>query len=115
MPSDYPSVVPSSFSVDPNADSVLDPSGFATCEQYDSPAFDDSITAEIAVQYWYNLEVEDAINTFNVAISQLVETVEMVLLETVQATMCAETTDRRRLATNSIAFSASPRDLRMGT
>jgi hypothetical protein len=114
MLSGYPSLVPTSFSVDPNAVSVLDQSGFATCEQYDSPAFDDSITAEIAVQYWYNLKVEEEDYTFNVAISQLVETVETVLLETVQAAMCAETTDRR-LATNSIAFSTSPQDLRMGT
>jgi hypothetical protein len=108
-------MVPSSFPSDSNAISVLDPSGFATCEQYDSSAFDDSITSDIAVQYWYNLEVEEESNTFSIAISQLVDAVEIVLLETVQATMCADTTDRRRLATSSIAFSASPRDLRMGT
>jgi hypothetical protein len=114
-PISVPSSVPSSFSVDPDAVSVFDPSSFAKCEQYDSPAFDDSITAEIAVDYWYNLEVEEEVNSFNVPISQLVETVEIVLLETVQATMCAETPDRRRLATNSIAFSAAPLDLRMGT
>jgi hypothetical protein len=114
VPSDSPSSVPSSSSLDPNSVSVLDPSGFATCEEYDSPAFDDSVTAEIAVQYWYNLEVEEGADPFNVAISQLMQTVEVVLLETVQATMCADTTDRRRLAANSIAFSAAPRDLLMG-
>jgi hypothetical protein len=115
MPSDSPSAVPSSFSLDPNEVSALDPSGFATCEEYDSPAFDDSVTAEIAVQYWYNLEAEKDTDTFEVAISQLMATVEVVLLETVQATMCADKTDRRRLAANSIAFSAAPRDLLMGT
>jgi hypothetical protein len=110
MPSGSPIVILTSASVD-----AVDPSEYATCEQYDSPAFDDSVTAEIAVEYWYQLEVENNVNVYNVPVSELVDTVEVVLLETVQATMCTERVDRRRLATNSIAFSASPSDLRMGT
>jgi hypothetical protein len=70
---------------------------------------------DLTVQYWYELGVENDYDSANGGINRLVETVEVVLLEAVQDAMCGGGSSTRRLQTETLAFSAAPSDLRMGT
>lgn len=132
-PSDYPSVVPTSYpetTLAPFAFSRLGPADFVMCdEEPQTSVFGTAVTGgqslidyssmeDITVQYWYNLQAEDSYDTSSIAVSQLVDSVEVALLESVQEAMCGTSgSDRklRRLSTENAGFSTEPTDLRLGT
>jgi len=128
IPSDYPSVVPTSYQEtstgQPSSPSFSFPRltspGFVSCTGdpamsiFGEAPMDSSSLVDITVMYWYDLQVEVEYEASVAATSQVVDSIEAAILESVQDSLCA--TSRRRLQVTEIAgFSSDPPDIRISS